>query len=130
MIKLIIRGIPTPWAAPKVCRKMTYDIRATEKKHSRIQVKSQYKGEVLQGPIRLEFFFEMPIPKGTSKKKTQEMIERTVYHLKKPDVSNLCKLYEDVLKCIVIADDSQVISISAVKYYALEPRTLITIHNE
>jgi Holliday junction resolvase RusA-like endonuclease len=69
--------------------------------------------ETIDGPVHLEVFFLMPIPK--SMKKTDEFIP----HTKKPDTDNLLKAVMDALTDIRIwRDDSVVFSISVRKRYA------------
>ena len=55
------------------------------------------------------------------------MLNNIIDHIVRPDCTNMQKFYEDCLKGIVIADDSQVVESIARKRYSDHPRTVITI---
>ena len=56
------------------------------------------------------------------------MIELTLHHMKKPDVSNMIKFLEDCLKKTVFEDDNQVYEIVARKVYSEQPRSEIIVY--
>lgn len=58
------------------------------------------------------------VPKATSKKKTQEMLEHKIRPTKKPDIDNILKSVCDSLNKVAYTDDTQIIEIVAKKYYA------------
>lgn len=70
----------------------------------------------------------MPIPKSVSKKAYIEYAEGRMYHMKKPDTTNLNKQIEDCLTGIIWEDDCQVIKIRGTKKYSTEPRTEIKVY--
>lgn len=74
--------------------------------------------------------FGLPIPKSTSKSKTELMANGTIRPLKKPDVDNLAKAVMDGLNGVAWADDSQVVRVSIYKEYAKEPYVYIYIHDD
>ena len=74
--------------------------------------------------------FGMPIPKSTSKSKTELMANGTIRPTKKPDVDNLAKAVMDGLNGVAWADDSQVVRVSIYKEYAKEPYVYIYIHDD
>ena len=127
-IKIVISGTPEPWSAPLVTRRgFTVDKKAPLKERIRWQVRSQYTQEKIEEAVSLFFNFEVPVPKGSSKKKAQEMLSGKIKACKRPDVTNLQKLAEDCLIGIVIKDDNQVVSISSKKTYSLDPKTTIIV---
>ena len=67
------------------------------------------------------------IPKSTSRSAKEAMIHNMIPHVKKPDLSNLVKFAEDMLKGIVLIDDNLVTKIIAMKCYSVEPKTVMTI---
>lgn len=73
--------------------------------------------------IFLTLCFYMPIPASLSKKKRNSL----TYHTKKPDLDNLIKFFKDCANGILWHDDSQVVWINAVKSYADQPGTVITM---
>ena len=127
MIELEIKGKPQPWAAHQGYGRRSYDPRAAYKKTSRIQIREQYKGPIIEEAVSLYLYFYMPIPKGLSQKKIEAILRGDVRHIKKPDCTNLQKLIEDCLKGIVLKDDGQVECVCSVKQYSNDPRTVITI---
>ena len=74
--------------------------------------------------------FGMPIPKSTSKSKTELMANGTIRPTKKPDVDNLAKAVMDGLNGVAWADDSQVVRVSIYKEYAKEPYVYIYVHDD
>lgn len=92
----------------------------------RLQISGQIEA-VITSPIELEMTFYMPIPKSTSKKKSKEMLENKIKHIKKPDIDNLQALILNCFTGIVYRDDSQVYKIIAFKKYSAIPRTEIKI---
>jgi Holliday junction resolvase RusA-like endonuclease len=127
MIELEIKGKPQPWAAHQGYGRRSYDPRAAYKKTSRMQIRAQYKGPIIEEAVYLAFFFYLPIPKSTSEKKAQKILKDRLCHITKPDTSNLTKCHEDILKGIVLKDDNQVTMLKASKEYSLNPRTVICI---
>ena len=72
-------------------------------------------------PLAVQIYFGMPIPKSTTKKRKIQMIERCIGHTKKPDLDNLIKSVLDALNGVAFEDDSQIMRISASKYYTEYP---------
>jgi Holliday junction resolvase RusA-like endonuclease len=138
MRKFVIqRNPPIAWAAPRLGKNTTYDIRAKDKQKIITELQSQFNKSDLfpfSGPLRVDFFFEMPIPNSFSKKRTNEILEDwrndfKNWHSKKPDLTNMRKLYEDCLeRAGIISNDSIIACGMTEKYYSPEPRILISIY--
>ncbi len=79
-------------------------------------------------PLQADIIAYFPIPKSTSKKKREAMLNGEIYHTKKPDADNIAKCILDALNDIAYYDDSQVVYIRCKKNYSDEPRAEITIH--
>lgn len=128
-LKFIIPGNPVPWQAPQFSRKGTYDLKAQDKVSAIWHIKAQYfQGVPIFAAVEAYFIFYMPIAKSASKKEKEIMRANECYHSVKPDVSNLEKLYCDVLeKAGVLHNDSQIRKITAGKYYSDNPRIEITL---
>lgn len=75
--------------------------------------------------VKVNFVFYLPIPKSTPKKLREQMLAGKVHHVRKPDATNLQKFMEDVLKGVLIVDDSQVVEISSIKVWAEYGKTEI-----
>lgn len=128
MIQIEIYGNLTAWAAPRLGRGGTaYNPKSKEKEHTRWQIKSLYRDELILGPVHLDFTFYFPIPKSTSYVKRRQMLAHIILPEVKPDTTNLQKFYEDCLKGIVIGDDKNATDTSARKRYSDKPRVLIRV---
>lgn len=79
------------------------------------------KKKFTYGPLFMKISFYFPIPKYLKNK-----ISENDWHIKRPDSSNLLKLYEDALKHMY-KDDSQFCKIDIEKRYSSNPRTEIII---
>lgn len=126
---LFIDHIPTPWSAHGGSGRRSYDKKAKEKQEYRRQIKEQWGNrKIISTPITIYIHYALPIPKGTSKKRREQMLKGEIYHIVRPDTTNLNKLAEDTLKGIVISDDSIVVDIRGKKRYGDKPSVQIWIH--
>lgn len=73
--------------------------------------------------VHITFFIE--IPKSLSQKKKNLLKFKS--HVKKPDIDNLVKTVFDAMNGSVLADDSQVSTLIASKYYSDEPKIVVSI---
>lgn len=126
-ITLEIPGNPVPWSAPMFSKFKVYDKRCKEKDDARKAIRAQFSQGLIAYPVKIKFQFYMPIPKSTSKAAKEAMIHHLIPHVKKPDLTNLVKFAEDMLKGIVLVDDNLVTKIIAMKCYSEEPKTVMTI---
>lgn len=128
---ITIRGTPIAKKRPRFARigkfVRTYDCQETEEGKFLFELREQWRKLPLLSPIKITVRFKMPIPKGTSKKKTKLMESGEIFHVKKPDCDNLVKFLKDCCNGVVWRDDSQVYWIDAKKEYSREPRTEIMI---
>lgn len=131
MISLELFGDPVPQTRPRFSRQnnsvRTYDPLLKLKEGYKWQLASQFREEVLKGPIALDVLFYMPIPKSTSKVKQRQMENGVIAHTKKPDVDNLVKLVLDCMNKTIFEDDSQISDLRIKKIYSSKPGTLIRI---
>ena len=112
-----------------------YDSKAAEKKLTKTlimcqtdQADSKEISEAKSFGVYFYFYFEPP--KSWSKKKQHAAIHGDIPHTCKPDIDNLVKFYLDCMNKIIFNDDSQVIHLSAQKFYADESKTVIKIYAE
>ncbi len=75
--------------------------------------------------IKIKAFYA--IPKSFSKKKQQAAIDSQIRPTTKPDIDNVVKCVCDALNKVAYKDDTQVIRLSAEKYYGDEPKLCIEI---
>jgi Holliday junction resolvase RusA-like endonuclease len=125
---IIVPGKPIAKKRPRFARRgkfvVTYNDQETEEGKWLLSARGQITRKIQDGPIVLNCNFEMPIPKGQAKK-ILKGDDR--WHVKKPDLDNLLKFVKDCLNGEAWADDSQVVSVWAEKYYSDDPRTIIQI---
>ena len=75
--------------------------------------------------IKIKTFYA--IPKSFSKKKQQAALDSQIRPTTKPDIDNVVKCVCDALNKVAYNDDTQVIRLSAEKYYGDEPKLCIEI---
>ena len=67
------------------------------------------------------------IPKSVSKKKREQMLNRSIRPTKKPDNDNIIKIIFDSLNKIAYHDDAQIVDCQIRKFYDEHPRVVVTI---
>tara|TARA_R110000824_G_scaffold35913_1_gene112067 strand:+ start:85 stop:522 length:438 start_codon:yes stop_codon:yes gene_type:complete len=114
VIRLYIRGEPIPQPRPRV---VTIGGRARAisapskhpvtdwKKRIMVALATQFDGDILDGPVRLDVTFLMPRPKRLMRRKDPE---GEVWHTTRPDADNLVKALKDACSGVIYKDDSQV----------------------
>ena len=75
--------------------------------------------------VNIIAFFE--IPKSTSKKKKEQMLNNEINPTTKPDTDNIAKSILDSLNGIAYKDDKQIVSLKVDKYYAEIPSVSVEI---
>lgn len=77
--------------------------------------------------LDLRVFAYLSIPKSTSNRKRQLMLDGKIRPTKKPDFDNIAKIVGDSLNKIAYHDDAQVVDSMVRKFYSENPRVVITI---
>jgi Holliday junction resolvase RusA-like endonuclease len=129
MTEIELPGIPLPWRAPYVGTRGSFSPRTAVMNDLRMWLRSTYTGPFFTEAINCSFYFYMPIPKATSKKKRAQMLKGEIRPITKPDRTNLCKLSEDVLQGVVYANDSQIVGGVVEKWFSENPKTLVKVEN-
>lgn len=83
--------------------------------------------EMTKAPVRVTIIAYFDIPKSTSKKKTEQMLNNEIRPTKKPDIDNITKIILDALNKFVYQDDTQVIELIVKKYYANTPKVYVKV---
>lgn len=83
--------------------------------------------ETLLGRLSVEIIAYLKIPKNTSKKKVQEMLEGTISPTKKPDIDNISKSILDAMNKFVFKDDNQISKLSIEKRYGEVEKVYIKV---
>jgi Holliday junction resolvase RusA-like endonuclease len=127
MIEIRLDCEPTPWSAPIKGRHTFYDKKSKEKEFAKWQIKSQYKGPLLNCFVAIDFVFHIPIPINTSIKGVKDRLDRKILPTC-PDTTNMQKLYEDCLQGIVIENDRLSYKITSSRYYSNRPGVEIKVY--
>lgn len=123
----VIEGSPIPKLRHRFNSTLNrvYDEQAIDKAKAITLLHAQKPEMYVAMPLQMVIEFFMEIPHSYTNRKRYNLIGMP--HIKKPDISNMIKFYEDIANGILYEDDSQICSIIAKKIYAMEPRTEITI---
>ena len=138
MIVIEIPGEPIGKGRPRLGRGHTYTPEKTRawEKMAALEAMRQYRGNPLEGPVKLTVRAVFAIPGWWPKWKQEQAMGGWVVHTVKPDASNVLKAVEDALNGIVFRDDSQIASVSIDKWYGPEPgvvlevRAIDTLHSK
>jgi Holliday junction resolvase RusA-like endonuclease len=118
----IIDGEPIPLARHRHGKGHGWDSQKQLKLGIGLQISNQHNNlPFLEGPLKLEIVFYMPIPLKGAK-----TLNGTI-HTIRPDLDNLIKMICDVANGIAYKDDCVVASIIAHKQYSTLPRTEFTL---
>lgn len=123
---IIIEGDPVSWKAHAGYGRKSFNPLYKEKDMVQHYIKIQAL-DFLDGPIKVTFDFYFKMPKSTSKSRKDSMIKGVLRPVSRPDASNCIKFYEDCLKGLLFEDDSQVVEITARKWYAEKPKVVIKV---
>ena len=136
MIEFTVIGTPVGKGRPKFSTVNGFAVAYTPKKTEsyenlvKLSVQQQQRGLKpfdKDVPLQADIIAYFPIPKSTSKKKREAMLNGEIYHTKKPDADNITKSILDALNGIAYYDDSQVVYVRCKKSYSDEPRAEIII---
>lgn len=134
-IKFTVPGQPFGKQRPRVVNRGKFSTAYTPKETVQYEnlVKLYYQqtaqgfmfqeGEMLE--VRIIAYYS--IPKSTSKKKRQEMLDNKIRPIKKPDFDNIGKIICDSLNLIAYHDDAAIVDAQVRKFYSDEPRVEVII---
>lgn len=83
--------------------------------------------ERLEGQLEAHIKAFFSIPKSTSKKKREQMLNGNIRPVKKPDWDNIGKVVCDALNELAYHDDSSIVSGTVEKHYSDEPRVEVEL---
>lgn len=122
--KYIIQGDPIALARARSAHGRFYDSQKQLKLVTSLDLINQHENKpMFKGPLHMDVVFYL----GMSKVAQNKLKEKILYHIFKPDISNLIKYIEDVGSTILYEDDCIIASINARKLYSLTPRTELII---
>lgn len=128
-LMLTIPGVPIAKKRPRFARRgkfvTTYNPQESEEGKFMCIMQAQLNGHnpIPAGvPIELNLCFTMPYPSSMSQKK-----RLSAMHTKRPDLDNLIKFMKDCANGILWHDDSQVVTVLAIKQYGHIPGTRVIL---
>lgn len=128
-LNIEIPGEAVPQGRPRFNRYTgrAYDPEKSKQYKAKVQTEAKKVAPVkpVECPVCLFIKIYRSIPKSFSKKKRQAIADGRLLPTTKPDVSNIVKGIEDALNGVWYADDSQIVSLYAIKHYSDEPRVFI-----
>ncbi len=83
--------------------------------------------ELMEKPLRVTIKAYFEIPKSTSKKRKQQMMDNEILPMVKPDTDNIAKGVLDSLNGIAYKDDKQVVELIVNKFYSNTPYVSVMI---
>lgn len=129
-----VPGAAVPKGRPKFARRGNFTVAYTPEKTVNFEnlVKSRADDamngqEMHMGPVSANIVIALPVPTSWSKKNKEAALLGHIAPTKKPDSDNVIKAIFDAMNGIVFKDDSQIVVLSARKFYALSPNTLVQI---
>lgn len=128
-INFTIPGTPVAKARPRFSGNGTYTPEKTVNYENLVKYcyMEQCKRQMLMGALETTIKCYFPIPKSTSKKNRELMIQGKIRPTKKPDYDNCAKAVSDALNEIAYKDDSYIVDAHIHKYYGEEPRVEVEI---
>ena len=85
------------------------------------------KYEPLENRVSVKIVAYFSIPKNTSKKMTEKMLDGSVSPTKKPDIDNIVKIVLDTLNKMAFKDDNQITKLEVEKIYSEKERVYIKV---
>ncbi len=138
MIKIVLTGQPIAAGRPRFRNVHKRDggsfVSAYTPAHMRkwqtdlrYRAQEEMHGEPpLSGSLAVEVNVYLPVPKSLSAKKAQLALDGRMRPITRPDLDNYIKQI-DALNGVCWLDDSQIVTLSATKWYSDRPRVEITI---
>jgi Holliday junction resolvase RusA-like endonuclease len=132
--ELVLDGEPIGKGRPRFSRATghTYTPEKTARFEERLAWAAQSvmaRAPLFDGPLEMSIhaYFSIPVSKPT---KWKEQAKLGAFRpTKKPDIDNIVKGVADALNKVVYVDDTQIVVLTAAKYYSDRPRIEIFISN-
>lgn len=84
--------------------------------------------DILTGPVCLTMHIRCKVPESWSHKRKTAALNQEIVPTTKPDTSNIVKAVEDALNGVLYVDDNQIVQLSVLKSYAVEPGILVSAY--
>ena len=131
-VTITIRGEPVAKGRPRFVRKTGIAFTPSHARkyeaHGRLAAQLAMNGKPpLAVPVRAEITVDLPVPASWSSKRRDAALRGDIRPTTRPDADNYIKAALDAVNAIVVADDSQVVDLVAIKRYAPVPALTIKI---
>lgn len=83
--------------------------------------------KTIESRVKVTIIAYFDVPKSTSKRKAEEMLQGNISPTKKPDADNIIKIVLDAMNKFAFKDDTQVTKLEIEKKYDRIPRIYIKI---
>lgn len=130
VIKIVIDGDCVPKARPRLCKFGVYTPKTTvdyERKVKSCAIEAMGNKLTSDSPIKLDGEIYVGIPKSSTKRTRELMLNGGIKPIKKPDIDNCIKTLMDALNGVVYFDDKQVVSVRFIKEYDINPRVELKV---
>jgi len=132
--ELVLDGEPIGKGRPRFSRATghTYTPEKTARFEERLAWAAQSvmeRAPLFDGPLEMSIhaYFSIPVSKPAKWKEQAKL--GLIRPTKKPDIDNIVKGVADALNKVVYVDDTQIVVLTAAKYYSDRPRIEIFISN-
>ncbi len=116
---------PVPQKRPRVYRRGSFTVAVDPSKKDKedfLALASEFKPESpMEGALKFEVEFMMPIPKSKRKTKAGDP------HISRPDIDNLTKLVMDALQGTFYKEDSNISNLTSKKFYSNETGVRVNV---
>ena len=133
-MRFTIPGEPVGKGRPRVVHRGAFTRTYTPEKTASYEnlVKLEFQRQcptffVPDAPIAMKIKCYCGLAKGDSKRKRLAKITGAIRPTKKPDIDNCIKVIADALNGLAYVDDTQIVVVTAEKYYAEIPRVEVEI---
>ena len=133
-MKFTIPGEPTGKARPKVYHNRSFTNATTPEKTILYEnlVKMEFQQQcprqpIIEGTVNLKIKCFYGLAMRDSKKKRAAKLAGAIRPTKKPDIDNCIKIIADALNGLAYVDDTQIVGVTAEKFYAEIPRVEVEI---
>jgi len=130
-VTVVIAGEPVAKARPRATRRGFVYTPAHVRKyeaHGRLAAQFAMNGRPpLTVPVRADITVDLPVPASWSAKRRDAALRGDIRPTSRPDTDNYIKAALDTINAIVVADDSLVVDLVAIKRYAPVPALTIMI---
>lgn len=81
----------------------------------------------LENRVSVKILAQFKIPKNTSKKNAENMLNGNISPTKKPDIDNIVKIILDALNTMAFKDDNQITKLEVEKIYGEQEKILVKV---